>query len=177
MHCSSLTVVNTKRLSLSFSLFSELRACSACSSAVSRKFWPFPRHSEPSTMATFAQRIPLVAAPTFVCTSESFDHFSITRSTSFSFFFSSLWCVARTAWRAVRVRWSSAVVCLYAFSVACSERFAALVYDGQDIVLLYLFRRVVDPREPGFMELCLPFRISRLLGDSSMHRNKPFVFV
>jgi len=123
------TSFNVRRTSLRKKRFSSLRwflACSACSKATSRKPWPLPKTSVPSTTATFAQRMPLWAVDTLLWVSATFCHFSKTRSTSFSFFFNSAWCVDRNPWRSVRVRWSSAVVCLWAFSDDWSDLREAL---------------------------------------------------
>lgn len=61
-----------------------------------------------------------------ICWSASLLHLSKARSFSFSSFLISVACVLRIACRAVRVRCSSTVVCLCAFSVVCRVRVADL---------------------------------------------------
>jgi len=116
---TSLTVLRISFLKCNVSTSSEALACSASSRAISKNPWHFPtKISDPSTRATFEQRIPLGRTDNLAWESASFCHFSIIRSVSFSFFLRSATCDARRPCRVVRVRWSSALVCLCAVSDA-----------------------------------------------------------
>lgn len=86
--CSRFATFITSRCNANISSASVARADSACSRAISRYPFPLPRVSDPLTTSALPHRKvnPEDEVDSLVCMSESFDHFSMMRSTSFSFF-------------------------------------------------------------------------------------------